>query len=213
MITQGKVIVNGVTATLGMRADPEKDQIAVDGRILGQPEKPVYIMLNKPRGYVTTASDDRGRKTVLDLVSNVGTRVYPVGRLDMDTEGLLLLTNDGDFANKIAHPSFNKRKTYIAQVEGKADEALTALSSPMEIDGYTISPARVKLLAASEKGGTLSITIHEGRNRQIRKMCQKAGLTVVALRRVSVGSLMLGDLKRGCWRRLSEEEIQELLQT
>ena len=193
LIKSGAVTVNGAVAALGDRADPEVDIITVNGTRLPEAGNLVYIMLNKPRGYITSMSDPRGRPTVAELTRDVGVRVYPVGRLDWDSEGLLLMTNDGDFANTVAHPSNEKTKTYIVTVTGDADRAADGLRRPMVIDGYTIRPADVTVLA----GDRLRIAIHEGRNRQIRKMCAQVGLDVRSLRRVAIGKVQLGRLKPG----------------
>ena len=211
MILDGRVTVDGRPASLGQQAIFGVNEIAIDGIPLDPAKSPVYIMLNKPRGYITSASDERGRKTVMDLVAGVGLRVYPVGRLDMDSEGLLLLTNDGKFANSVAHPSFNKLKTYEAEVRGDVARALPMLSAPMEIGDRTIVADSSRLVKETKSGGILEIAIHEGRNRQIRKMCAKCGLIVVSLRRVAIGSVTLGMLKPGQWRYLTEEEVQALV--
>lgn len=212
LIDEGRVTVNGITAALGMSADAAADTILVDGKpIKKRNKRATYIMMNKPRGYLTTVTDDRGRKTVMDILPDLGTRLYPVGRLDMNTEGLLLLTDDGDFANKIMHPSNEKNKTYHASVSGNIDAGLAVLLKPMEIDGYKISEAEAEILKRhDEENAILRITIHEGRNRQIRKMCEQAGLNVKSLKRVSIGDLRLGTLKRGEWRHLTENEIKKL---
>lgn len=208
IIEQGRVSVNGVKAELGQSADPEKDDIRIDGRALPRAADRMYIMLNKPRGFVTTLSDEKGRRTVAELVSGCGRRVYPVGRLDMDSEGLLLLTDDGEFANALMHPSGEIRKTYETLVSGDVSSALDMLRSAMDIDGYMIHPAKVELIGYEGDKTLLSISIHEGRNRQIRKMCSKASLHVHRLRRVSEGPLELGDLPVGKWRRLSDNEME-----
>ena len=213
LITEGRVQVNGAVARLGDRADPERDEILVDGQALPKAPEKIYIALNKPKGYVTTLHDEKGRRNVTELVSGIPARLYPVGRLDMNTEGLLILTNDGDFANQVMHPSMEKEKVYHVCVSGDATAALELLRAPMEIDGYRISPAKVKLLDRDGSKSTLEITIHEGRNRQIRKMCDKAGLRVHGLRRVAVGDVGLGDLKTGAWRHLTQLEIQALFCT
>lgn len=211
LIEEGRVLVNGGRALLGDTADPERDTITVDGAQLPKPGELIYIMLNKPRGYLTTLSDDRGRKTVAELTADVGARVYPVGRLDYDSEGLLLLTNDGAFAQKLAHPSHCVRKTYELRVKGEnIDHALPVLRSPLVIDGYRIRPATVRLLKRTENGAVLSVTISEGRNRQIRKMCELAGLSVLRLRRISEGEVRLGALPAGKWRHLTASEIENL---
>lgn len=210
MIKQGRVHVNGIAASLGDSADPEVDVILVDGSRLPSQGSFVYIMLNKPRGYVTTLSDEKGRKNAAMLVADCGTRVYPVGRLDMDSEGLLLFTNDGEFANRLMHPKHEVNKTYDTWVTGYVSEAEERLSLPMELDGYAIRTPGVKLLYADGEKAKLRITIHEGRNRQVRRMCQAAGMTVTRLRRISEGALRLGDLPCGSWRYLTEDELAAL---
>lgn len=209
-IAAGRVTVNGCVARLGEQVE-ETDEIRVDGRLLPRGDDKVYIMLNKPRGYVTTLHDEKGRRDVTELLDGLGTRVYPVGRLDMDSEGLLLLTNDGDFANALMHPSREVEKRYEVQVRGEVTEdTLEVLRQPMELDGYTIRPARVERLETLPDGARLAVTIHEGRNRQVRRMCERVGLSVARLRRVSEGSLRLGKLRTGCWRPLSEAELAAL---
>ena len=211
LLTEGRVRVNGAPATLGESADPETDRITVDGKPLPTVKEMVYIMLNKPRGYLTTMSDDRGRKTVVELTSGVGTRVYPVGRLDYDSEGLLLMTNDGALAQKLEHPSFDIKKTYLVRVKGEnIRAALPVLRSPLVLDGYRIRPAEVKLLKRTNVGALLLFTISEGRNRQIRRMCELAGLTVLRLRRISESGIALGDLPVGKWRSLTDAELENL---
>ena len=208
-ITAGKVTVNGKVAQLGDRVDPETDIIEYNGKRL-QPrmDKPhVYIMLNKPRGFVSTAKDEKGRKTVTDLTASVGTRVYPVGRLDLDSEGLLLLTDDGDFTNLLTHPRHEIPKIYhvtLSTIPSK--EQLAALSAPMTIDGYHLQPVKIRRLSPD----TLEMQLHEGRNRQIRKMCDSVGLHVIRLCRVAIGKVSLGTLAMGSWRHLTEEEIAYL---
>jgi len=206
MIADGRVLVNGAVAHVGQSADMSCDEIVVDGIRLGRRSSLVYIMLNKPRGYITSVSDDRGRKTVMELTAGVGTRIYPVGRLDLNSEGLLLLTNDGQFANAVAHPSSGKIKTYLVRVTGDVESALKALSEPMLIDENMVRAKSVKLLKMTENGGILSISITEGRNRQIRKMCESSKLKVLSLKRVSIGTVGLGDLGVGKWRHLTEDE-------
>ena len=211
MIERGRVTVNGERAFLGDKADPELDEIAVDGKIITEKSDLVYIMLNKPRGYVTTVKDERGRKTVMELVKDAGTRVYPVGRLDMASEGLLIFTNDGDFANRLMHPSHQVEKEYVVKVEGDVDAGLTVLLSPMELDGKPVKKPKVEVLEDRGGSGTLSIVIHEGRNRQVRRMCEQAGLKVKRLIRVREGELSLGRLRRGEWRTLDKDELELLL--
>ncbi len=210
-ISEGRVTVNGQTAALGDKADPERDRILVDGRELSPVGEKLYIMLNKPRGYVTTLKDEKGRKNVAELVQNLGCRVYPVGRLDLDSEGLLLMTNDGEFANAVAHPSHEVDKVYHTWVRGdNLEEKLERLRAPMQIDGYAVRPAQVELLERLPGGALLSVTIHEGRNRQVRKMCRQAGLQVSRLRRVAEGGVRLGNLKTGRWRHLTAAELEQL---
>ena len=211
LIAAGKVSVNGVTAALGDKAEAGVDKILVDGKALPSAGEKLYIMLNKPRGYVTTLSDEKGRKNVTELIKELGTRLYPVGRLDMYSEGLLLMTNDGDFANRLMHPSHEIDKCYHTWVKGEdMGWAVELLRCPMEIDGYVTSPAEVDILEVKGEEALLAITIHEGRNRQVRKMCEAAGLKVTRLMRVSEGGVELGTLKSGKWRRLTEEELDML---
>ena len=210
-ITEGRVTVNGITAQLGDSADPEQDEILLDGKSLPSKSEYVYIMLHKPRGYVTTLSDEKGRKNAAELVVDCGTRVYPVGRLDMDSEGLLLFTNDGEFANMLMHPKHEVNKTYQVTVTGFSQENLVKLTQPVTLDGYTIRKPEVKLLHnLSGNRALLSVTIHEGRNRQVRRMCDLAGMHVTRLIRVSEGDVKLGNLKSGAWRYLSAQEVAQL---
>lgn len=211
MILAGLVTVNGKTAALGSSADPEKDTILVEGNPLPKEEKRVYLMLNKPRGYVTTLRDEKGRPNAASLVADCGCRVYPVGRLDMDSEGLLLFTSDGEFANRLMHPSREVEKEYEVWVRGYAPGGEEKLARPIVLDGYRIRPPRVRLLGAEGTKAKLSVTIHEGRNRQIRRMCQAAGMDVTRLKRIREGSLRLGDLPPGAWRDLTEKEVHSLL--
>ena len=211
-IREGRVTVNGIPARLGDTADPEQDRILVDGKPIPQEQSPVYILLNKPRGYVTTLSDEQGRPNAAQLVADCGVRVYPVGRLDMDSEGLLLFTNDGAFANALTHPKREVKKTYDVWVTGYVPGAEVRLSRPIELDGYRIRRPQVKLVKAEGNRARFQVTIHEGRNRQIRRMCQAAGMEVTRLRRIREGSLSLGRLPVGAWRRLTEEEVRRLKQ-
>ncbi|MBR6599381.1 MAG: rRNA pseudouridine synthase, partial [Oscillospiraceae bacterium] len=211
-IQKGKVKVNGHPAKLGDKATV-KDEITVCGERLNRPRRKnhVYLMLNKPRGYVTTVSDELDRKCVMDLLEGVGERVYPIGRLDKNSEGLLLFTNDGKFANSVMHPSKHISKTYRVTVRPDInDDQLITLSSGMEIDGYKTQPATVNVLSKEQGRVVLLITIKEGRNRQIRKMCEGVGLEVARLRRVSVGPIKLGMLKPGAYRNLTAEELRAL---
>ena len=212
LLSAGRVSVNGVVAALGESADPENDEILLDGNPLPSKSEYVYIMLNKPRGFVTTLSDEKGRKNAAQLVADCGIRVYPVGRLDMDSEGLLLFTNDGEFANSLMHPKHEVNKTYRVVVDGFTAENLEKLKQPVTLDGYTIRKPGVRLSRPPRADGRAEIlvTIHEGRNRQVRRMCAMAGMTVLRLIRVAEGSLTLGDLPKGKWRHLTEAEVRSL---
>lgn len=207
MITSGRVACNGRVCVLGDTADPDMDQITVDGHPLPGVAEMIYIMLHKPRGYVTTLSDEKGRKNAAQLVSDCGTRVYPVGRLDMDSEGLLLFTNDGQWANQMMHPRGEVEKVYRVTVKGYQKAALDKLARPIVLDGYRIRPPKIQLLSAGEDTAQILVTIHEGRNRQVRRMCAAAGMQVQRLVRVSEGPLQLGELPLGKWRYLTDEEI------
>ena len=210
-IAAGRVTVNGEKARLGDRADLDRDTVLVDGKPLAPGGGRTYLMLNKPRGYVTTLSDEKGRKTVVDLVAGCGTRVWPVGRLDMDSEGLLILTDDGALTHQLLHPSHEVDKEYLVWVTGNVQKALPILSAPMTLDGELLSPAQVR--RGRDSGGVhqLSITIHQGKNRQVRRMCAQAGLEVLRLKRVREGPLALDrSLKAGQWRNLTDRELLEL---
>jgi len=209
-ITAGRVTVNGETAELGQRADPENDEILVDGKPLSPKADHVYLLLNKPRGYVTTLSDEKNRKTVADLVADCGVRVYPVGRLDLDSEGLLLMTNDGDLMQHLLHPSGEIDKTYHVSVFGPVGGAAKRLAAITDLEGERIRPAGVEVIRQTGQTAELAITIHEGKNRQIRRMCAACGLNVKRLRRVREHSLELGDLPSGKWRYLTEKEVAAL---
>lgn len=206
-LLQGRVTVNGRPAGLGDKADPERDTVELDGVAVVRPAAFTYLMLHKPRGYITSLSDEKGRPTVAELVKDCPARVWPVGRLDWDSEGLLLFTNDGALTQKLIHPSHEVEKEYIVTVKGDVDSALPILEGPMELDGVPLSPARVKVLG----GNRLSIVIHQGKNRQVRRMCALAGLEVLRLKRVREGPLLLGDLPRGQWRPLGDAEVAALL--
>ena len=206
MIMDGRVTVNGTVAGLGQTADPQIDEILLDGKPLPSGSEYVYILLHKPRGFVTTLSDEKGRKTAAQLVEDCGIRVYPVGRLDMDSEGLLLFTNDGEFANRLMHPKHEVQKTYLTWVEGFSETSLEKLKQPITLDGYRIRAPKVRVV----KPGLLEITIHEGRNRQVRRMCDAAGMHVTRLKRIREGNLSLGDLPLGKWRYLTEDEVKSL---
>lgn len=211
MITAGRVTCNGRVCLLGESADPDIDIILLDGKPLPSGGEYTYIMLHKPRGFVTTLSDEKGRRNVAELVKECGQRVYPVGRLDMDSEGLLILTNDGDFANRLMHPKHNVDKTYQVTVDGYSESGLEQLGQPITLDGYTIAKPSVKLITADEKGrAKIEVVIHEGRNRQVRRMCAAAGMQVIRLVRISEGKLQLGNLPLGKWRNLTDREIELL---
>ena len=210
MIQQGLVTVNGAVARLGDTADADVDTILVAGKPLPKQENYVYILLNKPRGYVTTLSDEKGRPNAAQLVADCGVRVYPVGRLDMDSEGLLLFTNDGAFANALMHPKHEVKKTYLVWCTGYTPGAEVRLSRPITLDGYAIRPPKVELLKTEGQKARFRVTIHEGRNRQVRRMCEAAGMTCVRLRRIKEGMLSLGELPVGKWRYLTEEEVRQL---
>lgn len=211
-IKKGLVKVNGEVAELGLRILPDTDEIEYKGKkIKPQGQDKIYILLNKPRGYVTTLSDEKGRKKVTDLIGDVGARVYPVGRLDMDSDGLLLLTNDGELTNRLTHPRHEIPKIYHVTVEGKVSAAkLSELSSPMEIDGYNILPVKTEIIDSPVGSTLLQMTLYEGRNRQIRKMCQKVGLKITRLCRVALGDITLCGVDTGKWRYLSPDEIKYL---
>ena len=212
-IDDGRVTVNGKKASVGDKADPRRDKIFVDGKPIGGAEEKVYLMLYKPRGYVTTMKDEHGRKTVADLVRGCGARVVPVGRLDYNSEGLLLLTNDGDLLNALTHPRHEVEKHYEVRVRGNL-ENIPKLAEPMEIDGYSIRPATVVTIDRDEISAKLRLTIHEGRNRQIRKMCEKCGLEVRRLKRVAMGTMPLDPhLKSGAWRELTERGDRRICRT
>ena len=212
MIREGRVRINGNTAALGDRVVEGEDVVEVDGHPVRRREEPVYLMLHKPRGYVTTLRDEQGRRSVADLVADCPRRVYPVGRLDLNSEGLLLLTNDGAVANRLMHPSGCVEKVYLAWVTGYRSGAEELLRQPMVLDGHNLRPARVVLRRQAGEQATLEIGIGEGRNRQVRRMCEAAGLRVTRLKRIAEGRLRLGDLKPGAWRYLTAEEVQYLLQ-
>lgn len=212
LILQGKVKVNGKAAGLGDKIDPKHDTVTVSGKKIVLNKKHYYIMLHKPRGFITTMDDEMGRKCVAQLVSDVGARVYPVGRLDRDSEGLLLMTNDGDFANHLTHPSRHVPKTYRVTVRPSVTkEQLEAFGSGMELDGRKTAPADVHIIDSSENRVVLEVILYEGRNRQIRRMCEALGLDVARLKRTAVGSLKLGMLPQGKWRELTEDEVHKLM--
>ena len=210
LLTAGRVTVNGVAAHLGDKADADTDVIAIDGTAVAFAEPAVYLMLNKPRGYVTTLSDELGRATAAELVADCGTRVFPVGRLDKDSEGLLLFTNDGALMQAMTHPSHQVDKTYEVTVTGQLEGAADRLSAVTELDGEPIMPAQVEIMERRKGQALLRVTIHQGKNRQIRRMCAQVGLQVTRLRRVSEDALALGQLKPGQWRYLTDAEVAAL---
>lgn len=210
-IKKGNIKVNGARAELGQKIDDERDVVEYRGKIISADSHHIYIMLNKPAGYVTTMSDEHARKCVAELISDVPERVYPIGRLDRESEGLLLFTNDGEFANRMMHPRYHKPKIYHVKIRGKVEpEKVTALSRPMEIDDYITKPANVSVVTLKEDYTVLAIELFEGRNRQIRKMCEQVGLFIMTLRRISVGNVKLGDLRPGKWRYLTKSEVASL---
>ncbi len=212
LIAQGKVKVNGKVAQIGDKISPKHDTVTVIGRKIVGSRKHYYIMLHKPRGYITTMDDEMGRKCVAELVRDVGARVYPVGRLDKDSEGLLLMTNDGEFANHMTHPSKHIPKTYRVTVRPDVTEdMLTAFATGMEIDGRITAPADAHIIEKQDNRVVMEIVLYEGRNRQIRKMCESLGLEVARLKRTSMGSLKLGMLPPGKWRELKEDEVHKLM--
>lgn len=211
MIRKGRVQVNGRPVDIGDKVDPQKDIVTIDGVAIGQVDKKLYIALHKPRGFVSTMQDERGRRCVADLVEDAGTRVYPIGRLDKDSEGLLLMTNDGALANKVMHPSGNVAKTYRVTIRPAVQESqLNALSTGIVIDGKKTAPAKVKVLEAYKDRAVLEIVLYEGRNREIRKMCEAIGLEVARLKRVAEGPVRLGMLPQGKWRELTPDELRIL---
>lgn len=214
LILNGRVTVNGTVVTeLGSKADPAKDRIAVDGKPLQFGAKHLYILLNKPVGYITALKDSQGRPLVTDLLKGVEERVFPVGRLDYNTEGLLLLTNDGDWANRLMHPRHEVDKEYHVRVRGKAmDQQLKRMAGGVELEEGVTAPAAVRLVKSGDQNDWISVTIHEGRNRQVRRMCEAVSLSVVRLKRVRYGSLEIGALRPGQFRYLTDAEVKGLLQ-
>ncbi len=211
-IRDGRVTVNGVCALIGQKIDPECDSVTLDGKPVRKASiEKTYIMLNKPRGYVTTLSDEQGRHTVAELVADCGVRVYPVGRLDMDSEGLLLLTNDGELTLRLTHPRHEIPKIYHVTLKGKISGSdIDNLRSIRRIDNYELAPVGITLIAQGNNDSLVEFTLHEGRNRQIRKMCDAAELKITRLRRVAIGTLELGDLANGRWQYLTQKQIDYL---
>ena len=213
LISQGKVRVNGKVAQIGDKIDPKHDKITVSGKRVAKQTKTVYLMLNKPRGFITTMNDERDRKCVAELVSDLNVRVYPVGRLDRESEGLLLLTNDGEFANALTHPSKHIPKTYRVTIRPSiTKQQATDFRNGIEIDGRMTAPADLKIISEEENRTVVEVTLYEGRNRQIRKMFDSFGIEVARLKRIKVGNLKLGMLKQGEYRELKEEEVNALLE-
>jgi 23S rRNA pseudouridine2605 synthase len=212
LILNGQVTVNGIVVTeLGSKADPSTDTITVDGKALKISAQRLYILLNKPTGYITALKDSQGRPLVTDLLKDVPDRVYPVGRLDYNTEGLLLLTNDGEWANRLMHPSHEIEKEYHVRVRGKViDQQLKRMAEGVELEDGMTAPAVVNLVKSGEQNDWISVAIHEGRNRQVRRMCEAVSLSVVRLKRIRYGTLMLGTLRAGQFRYLTEAEVSEL---
>lgn len=208
LIEDGHVTVNGKVAQLGTIIDENTDKVSVKGKRVDHNQKQYYIILHKPKGYVTTVSDELGRKTVMNLI-DIKARLYPVGRLDYDTEGLLLLTNDGDVANKLMHPSHTIDKTYVARISGKLTVSeLNILRNGVDLDGKMTAPAEAKIIEQDEHHTRVEITIHEGRNRQVKRMFESIGKEVEFLKRISVGQLHLGGLSRGKYRFLTNKEME-----
>ena len=213
LIQNGAVKVNGRTARIGDKVNPVTDKVYVHNKrvVLKRKGGKRYIMLNKPRGYVTTMNDERGRKCVADLVEDIPERVYPVGRLDKDSEGLLIMTNDGDFSNQVMHPKQHVNKVYHVTVRpGLTPEQAKKLSQGIVIDGRKTAPCEVRVMNRFEDRANVEMVLHEGRNREIRKMCEYFDLEVIRLRRISIGSVKMGKLKKGMWRNLTEAEIRKL---
>ena len=209
---EGRVKVNGrITKKLGIKIDPEVDLVEFDNKRVAISTKSIYIMLNKPVGYVSTVKDPFKRKTVLDLIHSIDQRIYPIGRLDYDSEGLLLLTNDGALTYKLTHPKFEVEKEYMVLVKGIPTlEEIDAFQNGLEIDQYITSQAGFNIIKIKKGNALVQITIHEGRNRQVRKMCEKIGHPVIYLKRVRIGDIHLGELSLGKWRTLSTEEVEYL---
>lgn len=211
LIAAGKVKINGHIAEIGSKVDPKRDKVTVRGRAVVPVNEKVYIMLNKPRGFVTTMSDELGRKTVSDLVADAGNRIFPVGRLDRDSEGLLILTNDGDFANKLTHPSSHVNKTYRVTVKGAAEEEqLLKMKEGILLDGRKTLPCDCFVAERKPDRTVLIFVLNEGRNRQIRRMCEAVGLEVLRLKRTEIAGVKLGMLPQGKWRPLNEREMRRL---
>ena len=214
LIISRVVKVNGRVAQLGDKVDPHRDRVTVHGKPVKQVKEKVYLMLHKPRGFVTTMSDEQGRRCVADLVKDAPAKVYPVGRLDRDSEGLLLMTNDGDFSNRMMHPRSEVSKTYRVTVRPPVtDDMLSELMSGIVLDGRRTAPCTVEIIEKDDTRVVLRFVIHEGRNREIRRMCEAVGLEVVRLKRIAIDTLKLGMLQQGKWRELTEQEVKRLIIT
>ncbi len=212
LIADGKVKVNGKTASIGDKINPKKDTVTVSGKKIVKRKEFTYILLHKPRGFITTMSDEMDRKCVAELIKDVPVRVYPVGRLDRDSEGMLLFTNDGEFANAMTHPTKHVPKTYRVTVRPSiTEDQITQLTTGIIIDDRKTAPAQVRVVTKEEGRVVLEIILYEGRNRQIRKMCEAVGLEVARLKRTAIGSIKLGMLKQGAWRELNEDEVRKLM--
>ena len=212
MIQEGRVKCNGEICCLGQTADPDVDVILIDDRPLPKDGKRVYILLHKPRGYITTMQDEQGRKCVAELVKDVGVRIYPVGRLDRESEGMLLMTNDGAFSNAMTHPTRHVPKTYRVTIRPTiTDEQIAAFQDGIEIDGRMTAPASLRIIDKSEGRVVVEVILYEGRNRQIRRMFEELGIDVARLKRTAVGSIKLGMLPQGKWRELDDEEVRKLM--
>ena len=212
LIESGKVKVNGHVASIGDKINPKKDTVTVSGKKIVKQKENTYIMLHKPRGFITTMNDEMDRKCVAELIKDVKCRVFPVGRLDRDSEGMLLFTNDGDFANALTHPTKHVPKTYRVTVRPSiSEEQLTALTEGVIIDDRKTAPAEIHVVTKEENRVVLEIILYEGRNRQIRKMCEEVGLEVARLKRTAIGSIKLGMLKQGSWRHLTDDEVRKLM--
>lgn len=210
-IRRGRIKVNGLTAEIGMKIDPERDKVEYDGKTVGEKLRRVYLMLNKPAGFVTTMSDELGRPCVAELVKDAGTRVYPIGRLDLESEGLLLFTNDGELANRLMHPKYHKPKLYHVKIRGEVSaEKIAALGKPMRIDDYLTKPAHIAVVTRKKDFTVLAMELFEGRNRQIRKMCEALELSILTLKRVAIGEVRLGNLPLGEWRYLTRAQVESL---
>lgn len=212
LIESGKVKVNGHVASIGDKVNPKKDTVTVNGKKIVKQKENTYIVLHKPRGFITTMSDEMDRKCVAELIKDVKVRVFPVGRLDRDSEGMLIFTNDGEFANALTHPTKHVPKTYRVTVRPSvSEEQLTALTEGIIIDDRKTAPAEVHIVTKEENRVVLEIILYEGRNRQIRKMCEEVGLEVARLKRTAIGSIKLGMLKQGAWRHLTDDEVRKLM--